>query len=109
VRRFLVVLLMVLLLPLRGMAAELMAVDRAAAQVETAAAAPCSLHAAAAADDGALGADNACQACDLCLPLAELPATALVVPAAARHAKPVCHAATAHGTVAAPTFKPPIS
>jgi hypothetical protein len=88
------ILLLIVLLPLRGWAGDLMGVQMAtsglAAGAMPADCAMKAMHAPAAADEESAGPANAdgCTSCDLCLPMAELPSLRFDVFGFVAHAAP---------------------
>lgn len=112
---------MLVLLPLRGWAGDLMAIEMAAglAMDQTAGAMPpaCPLHAQMTVDaDADAGADQSpadpqdrCGSCQLCLPLAEACAAELNIAVFAAHIKPLLGGIAFLSAPPAPNFKPPIS
>lgn len=113
------VILMIVLLPLRGWAGDLMSVQMATghgvSSVAGAMPADCPMHAAAKApgadaDRSALPSGMTdCGTCDLCLPIAELAAPPVVVSGPAAHAQPTACAVGFDSVPPAPRLKPPIS
>ena len=116
------VLLLMVLLPLRGWAGDLMAVDTALARAgnqHAAAVMPpdCPMHAQAAASAAEVDADPdtagggmpGCGSCELCVPVAEVAAPRTDVAPLARHVKRP-HASAAFTSVPVATqLRPPIS
>ncbi len=110
---------MIVLLPLRGWAGELMGLQMAMSGTVAGAAsampADCPMHAEAAAASN--GADDAplppgmqnCSSCELCIPLAETAEARLDLFTFAAHAKPLMGRVDFISAPAAPTLKPPIS
>jgi hypothetical protein len=114
-------LVMVLLLPLRGWAGDLMGVHMAtsghATQASTAMPPGCPMHAGEqasakgqSAEAHAAGAGmDGCSSCELCVPLAELPGGRLEAVRFAAHEPPQQFPVGFVSTVPAPAVKPPIA
>ena len=114
----LLVLLMIVLLPLRGWAGDLMGVQMAASglasQVASAMPADCpmkSMHVPASVDDAspAPSATEGCTSCDLCLPMAEPASLRFDAVAFVAHAAPPMGGVAFLSASPALAFKPPIS
>ena len=113
------VLLLVILLPLRGWAGDLVAIDTAVGKAATphvAASMPsdCPMHAQAATlaegdADAAAGGMPGCGSCELCVPVAEVAAPRTDVAPLARHVKRSHAAASFVSASAATRLRPPIS
>ncbi|KQW38522.1 hypothetical protein [Rhizobacter sp. Root404] len=112
------VLLMIVLLPLRGWAGDLMGVQMAvgglASQATSAMPVDCpmkSMHAPAIADDAspAPAGTEGCTSCDLCLPMAEVASLRFDVVTLAVHAAPPMGGFAFFSASPALAFKPPIS
>ncbi len=114
------ILLMVVLLPLRGWAGDLMSVQMAAmnAPAHALAAMPvdCAMHLGAhASDDGESspahpgGGMKGCSSCALCLPLAELASGSVEAVSLAAHRQPLMMQAAFVSASLAPAVEPPIS
>jgi hypothetical protein len=113
------VIFMIVLLPLRGWAGDLMslqmAMSGAAPGAASAMPADCPMH--SQADASSNGADDApmpagmqnCSSCELCIPMAELAEARLDLLTFAAHAKPLMGRVDFISAAAAPTLKPPIS
>jgi len=110
---------MIVLLPLRAWAGDLMGVQMVAsgltAQAASAMPPGCPMHAQAGATDADTKAPPAqpgvesCTSCDLRRPMAEPADTSLVTASFAAHAKPLVHSVDFISVPLAPTLKPPIS
>ena len=105
---------MMLLLPLRALAGDAMTLQMvgstASGQVEAAMPADCPM--VAAADHGATSDEapsSCCNACDLCLPLAEPAAAPTETVAPAQHVMRPAPAVAALKVAPFPSVKPPIS
>jgi hypothetical protein len=117
--RRLFVLLMIVLLPLRGWAGDVMAVQMAASGMtsESSAVMPPDCHMLdAASPSGAADADMhastgtpTCASCDLCLPIAELAATPSPAVSFADHVERAPRGPAFLSVAPVPSFKPPIS
>ena len=117
-RRF-IVLLMIALLPLRAWAGDAMALQMAGvaktvAQVEASIPAPCPMHASAPmashhGDTTWQMPSSSCNACDLCLPMAELATVELAASSTAQHVMRPAPAVASLGIAPPPQAKPPIS
>jgi hypothetical protein len=113
------VLLMILVLPLRGWAGDVMGVQMAASGLPTSAVAAMpadcamhSMHVLAGGDDTAAAhaaGTDACASCDLCLPMAELASLRFDVLAFGAHAAPPAHGVAFFSASPARALKPPIS
>ena len=114
------IIFLIVLLPLRGWAGDLMSVH-----METSGLAPgassvmapdCSMRSAPAAANSASDADDpalssgmeSCTSCDLCLPIAELPDAGRTTLGFAAHAKPLTSGIDFASAPLAPAMKPPI-
>lgn len=119
--RRLLVLIMIVLLPLRGWAGDLMSVQMAtrsavSASVEAAMPPGCPMHSQASqahpGQDGegspSQGDMKNCASCGLCVPLAELAHARFDTVAFAGHAQPLVGDAAFVSASLAPTVKPPI-
>jgi hypothetical protein len=119
--RRLLVLFMIVLLPLRGWAGDLMSVQMAmsnsvSASMDAAMSPGCPMHSEASQDDSGPDADGSqsqggmknCVSCGLCVPIAELAHVRFDDVAFAGHAQPVIGAAQFVSASLAPTVKPPI-
>lgn len=108
------ILLMVVLLPLRGWAGDLMSVDAAMSDMSlrTAGAmqAHCPMHTEAKTDASsqAPSSTHGCNACGLCIPMAEPEALRLAVVGFAAHATPVMDEVVFISVTPLPTVRPPI-
>lgn len=111
-------LLLIVLLPLRGWAGDLMGVQMAASDLasQTVRAMPAdcpmkSMHASASVDDAsqAPAGTEGCSSCDLCLPMAEPARLHFGVVAFATHAVPLLGGVDFFSASQALAFKPPIS
>jgi len=122
-RRWLV-LLMVVMLPLRGWAGDLMSVQMATmnAAADTVAAMPadCPMHIASHAEAQASDATEptpahtgsgmqSCSSCELCIPLAKLACGSLEAVSFAVHEQPLMPSVDFASASLAPVVKPPIS
>lgn len=120
--RRLFVFLMIVLLPLRGWAGDLMSVRMALGSpaVQTASMpSDCPMHAQAdtASHEGASSGDGThsrggmgnCSSCELCIPLAQLAVAPLDMVSFAAHAEPRMGGVDFMSVAPAPAFKPPIS
>ncbi len=119
-RRLLVILVMILLLPLRGWAGDVMGVQMAArgalAQVADDMPPGCPMHAQAGQVQAGDDADGTqvhgdmknCASCGLCIPLLALDVARLDAVTFARHLKPSMGFAGFVSASVAPTVKPPI-
>lgn len=113
------IVFMIVLLPLRAWAGDLMGVQMAAsgltAQAASGMPSGCPMHAQAGATDveskasPAQSGGGSCTSCDLCIPMAEPADTSLVTASFAAHAKPLLHSVDFISVPLAPTLKPPIS
>ena len=112
--RYLLIALMLTLLPLRGWAAHVMAVDMAAKAVAVAAVskadmpADCVMPMATAEDDMTSGC-NSCDTCELCLAVANLTPASWSANHRARHAAPPAFNASFSSATSASHLKPPIA
>ncbi|HWH84515.1 MAG TPA: hypothetical protein VNU71_19980 [Burkholderiaceae bacterium] len=111
----LVIMFMIVLLPLRGWAGDLMSVQMATGGLASHAAsgmpADCPMHAtadAAQSSPAPAGMDG-CTSCDLCVPMAELSSTRFDVVAFATQAAPLTGGIAFVSAAPAPALKPPIS
>ena len=118
VLRFLFVSLLVVMLPLRGWAGDVMAVDMAAATVSTvkvlnmgspaAMPADCAMHSSPVSADTEAHC-NSCDTCELCLAVANLQAVAWSASQLIQHASPLMPDTRFSSTALATNRKPPIS
>ncbi|HEY0818934.1 MAG TPA: hypothetical protein VGD46_09165 [Rhizobacter sp.] len=109
-RRWLL-LFLVVLMPLRAWAGDAISLHTASsqiAQVASAMPADCPMHAESSSMAGGQVVGLACNACDLCLPLAELAAVDIDARAPARHVMRAAPCAASLGVAPAPGLKPPI-
>lgn len=99
--------MLIVLLPLRAWAGDLMSVQMAASNstVSASQAMPpgCPMHATADA------ATESCGSCELCIPVAETSTAALDIVELAAHAKPLMGGVDFISVASAPALKPPIS
>lgn len=110
---------LIVLLPLRGLAGDLLCIQMASggAAAGVAAAMPpdCPMHAVANAVDTETEADSnlpsvqSCDTCELCMPLAEVARWRADSAACANHAKPVLPSVAFSSASAAPRLEPPIN
>ena len=114
--RRLLILILIVLLPLRGWAGNLMSVQMATSgvvsvAVEAAAMPPgCPMQAHSETDGShPHGGMKNCVSCGLCIPLAELACVRLDIATFAGHVQPVIGDADFESISLAPTVKPPIS
>ena len=115
--RFLLISLMLVLLPLRGWAGNVMAVDMAATtmmQAKTAGAAgqtpmpaDCIMQSQAPGDDVAAHCCS-CDTCELCLAVASLTTAPWSASALIRHSSPLALSASFTSAASAASLKPPI-
>ena len=111
----LVIVLIMILLPLRGWAGDVMGVQsatsRLAAHATGAMPADCPMHATAAADPSSQAptGGDCCTSCDLCIPMASLTSPLLDVIAFTAHAAPPMHDVDFVSASSALTLRPPIS
>jgi len=115
--RFLFITLMLVLLPLRGWAGNIMAVDMAAAAAmqaqmvnvshQTATPLDCAMHSQPSADDAATLCGS-CDTCELCLAVANLTSATWPVSQLTRHASPLAYDAGYSSASRALNLKPPI-
>jgi hypothetical protein len=109
------ILVMILLLPLRGWAGDLMSVQMAMSGLAASAMpADCpmkAMHSTATADDASTAPVDAegCTSCDLCLPMAELAPLGFDVVRLAAHAAPPIAGVAFFSATPALVLKPPIS
>ena len=116
--RFLLIALMLVLLPLRGWAGDVMAVSMAATAVvqakmggmtnQASMPADCAMHAQLSTDDAAEYCSN-CDTCELCLAVANLTFATWVDIQQPLHALQVAFDASFSNAVRAMQLKPPIS
>jgi hypothetical protein len=109
-RRWLL-LFLVVLMPLRAWAGDAMSLQMAGsqiAQVVSAMPADCPMHADASSEAEGQLAGLACNACDLCLPLAEVAAVDIDARAPIGHVMRAAPGAASLGVAPAPGLKPPI-
>ncbi len=110
----LLIVLMIVLLPLRVWAGDLMSVDAAMRNVSPHTAdamqTHCPMHAEAKADPSsqAPSGTHGCNACGLCIPMAEPVALRLAVVGFAAHATPVMDEVVFISATPLPTVRPPI-
>ena len=108
------IMLMIVLLPLCGWAGDLMSVDAAVSSLPQHAAgavqAHCPMHAEAKADPSsqAPSGTHGCNACGLCIPMAEPVTVRLDAVAFAAHATPVMDEVMFISATPLPTVRPPI-
>ena len=110
--------LLVVLLPLRGWAGDVMAVDMAANAVmqvkmanasnQTAMPVDCAMHSQSSADDAATFCAN-CDTCELCLAVANLTLATWAASPFMRHTSPLALSASFTSASSASSLKPPIS
>jgi len=107
---------MIVLLPLRGWAGDVMGIDmtmRQATHQQGAAMPPdCPMNLTlmpGVEGDEPLAAMQGCGSCELCIPVAEAGVFDPDIAAHARHAKPACAASEFLSVTPAPSFKPPVS
>ena len=114
----LILIVMIVLLPLRSWAGDLMGVQMAmsasgGAPVVSAMPADCPMLTTADAEADAnkmpAGMLGCCTSCELCIPFAELISTKFDVVTFAAHAKPLTGLVDFKSAAPAPAFKPPIS
>jgi hypothetical protein len=107
------ILIMVVLLPLRGWAGDLMSVQMAmgavAPHVASVMPADCPMHTQVAADASSPSGMDGCVCCDLCIPMAGLTCARLEVVAFAAHAAPTTADVDFVSASPTPTLRPPIS
>ena len=116
--RFLFIALMLVLLPLRGWAGNVMAVDMAATTVEQAKMAntdsqmampaDCAMHSQASLDDAEPHCGN-CDTCELCLAVANLTHAPWPASQVTRHVSPLALDASFSSAARVLNLKPPIS
>lgn len=108
------IVFMIVLLPLRGWAGDLMSVDAAMSHlsphVAGAMQAHCPMHADAKADASshASAGTHGCNACGLCIPMAEPVTARLDAVTFAAHATPVMDDVVFISATPVPTIRPPI-
>jgi len=114
--RRLILIVMIVLLPLRSWAGDLMGVEMAMSGtvpvLASAMPADCPMLAAGTAEaDGGKTPPGmgCCTSCELCIPFTELMSSKLDVVTFAAHAKPLTGLADFQSAAPAPTLKPPIS
>ena len=118
--RYLLIALMVVLLPLRGWAGDVMAVDMAATTVmqakmvgatdetsQAAMPANCIMQSQASSDDVAAHC-CICETCELCLAVASLTTAPWVSSPLVRHSSPLALSASFTSAASAANLKPPI-
>ncbi len=116
--RFLLIALMLVLLPLRGWAGNIMAVDIAATAAmqakmanvsnQTAMPVDCAMHSQPSADDAATSCGG-CDTCELCLTVVNLMHATWAASPFARHTSPLTLSASFSSASSASGLKPPIS
>ena len=116
--RYLLIALMLVLLPMRGWAGNIMAVDMAAnaamqakmANVSNQTAMPvdCAMHAQPSADDAATPCGS-CDTCELCLAVANLTLATWAASPFTLHTSPLAINASFSSASSASSLKPPIS
>ena len=112
-KRLLLIALMLVLLPLRGWAGNVMAIDMAvttaaqASPIQGAMPEDCVMHMQTAADDKAPLCSN-CDTCELCLAVANLTPASSTAIKSARQTSPSAFNASFSSAARAPGFKPPI-
>ena len=116
--RFLLIALMLVLLPLRGWAGDVMAVNVAATAVvqakmdsmtsQAAISADCDMHAQPSTDSAAPFCSN-CDTCEMCLAVANVTFATWVDMQQPRHCAPVAFDARFSNAIRAMQLKPPIS
>lgn len=116
--RFLFIILMLVLLPLRGWAGNVMAVNMAATTVaqskinsiasQVSMPADCAMHSQSSTNDAAVYCSN-CDTCELCLAVANLTLVSWSASQLIRHSSPLAFDASFSSAVRAPNRKPPIS
>lgn len=108
------VMLMIVLLPLRGWAGDLMSVDAAVSGLPQQAAGTvqvhCPMHAEAKADPSSQtpSGTHGCHACGLCIPMAEAGTGRLDIVAFTAHATPAMDEVMFISATPSPTVRPPI-
>ena len=118
--RYLLIALMIVLLPLRGWAGDIMAVDMAATTVmqakmvgatdetrKAAMPADCIMQPQAPSADGAAHCCS-CETCELCLAVASLTTAPWVSSPLTRHSSPLALSASFTSAASAANLKPPI-
>ena len=116
---FVLITVMVVLLPLRGWAGDIMAVNMAASAVDQAKIstivsqasmpADCAMHANQSTDDASLAQCDKCDTCELCLAVANIAFANWVNTQQPRHSAPMAFDASFSNAVKAMNLKPPIS
>ena len=116
--RFLFIALMLVLLPLRGWAGNIMAVDMAATAVMQAKMvnadkqmdmpADCAMHSQSSLDDAGPHCGN-CDTCELCLAVANLACAPWPASQLTRHSSPLAFDGSFSSAARVPNRKPPIS
>ena len=116
--RFMLFALMLVLLPLRGWAGDVMAVNMAATAAvqaemdsmtsQAAMPADCAMHAQPSTDDAAAHCSN-CDTCDMCLAVANLTFVTCTDIQQVRHSAPLAADASFSTAIRAVNLKPPIS
>lgn len=118
IKRCLLIALMLLLLPLRGWAGNVMAVDMAATAVMQARVVNADIHTAMPADcamhlqpstDGASAQCSSCDTCELCLAVANLTPASWSANPLIRHSSPLAFSASFSSAFSASNLKPPIA
>lgn len=116
--RFLLIALMFVLLPLRGWAGDIMAVNMAVSLVQThvdsnasqASMPPdCAMHAQLSTDDAATAFCSNCETCELCLAVANLMPEIWQSSYPAPPSSPLASGASFNSATSASNLKPPIS
>lgn len=115
--RYLLIALMLVLLPLRGWAGNIMAVDMAATAAmqakmanvsnQTAMPADCAMHFQPSTDDAATLCGS-CDTCELCLAVANLTYASWPVSQLTRHSSPLAYDGSFSSAARAMNLKPPI-
>lgn len=119
ITRFLLIALMLVLLPLRGWAGDVMAVSMAASAVaqakmgnitsQASMSEDCAMHAPQSTDDASAAYCDKCDTCELCLAVANLTPASRTAIKSARQTSPSAFNANFSSAARAPGFKPPIS
>lgn len=113
-KRYLVIAIMLVLLPLRGWAGDTMAVSMASATAakaslgsQAAMTADCAMHMPTAADETASVCGN-CDTCELCLAVANLSPAFWSANGMERHVSPAASSASFRSATKSSNLKPPI-
>lgn len=116
--RFLFITLMLVLLPLRGWAGDVMAVNMAATTVaqakinligsQASMPADCAMHSKSSTNDAAAYCSN-CDTCELCLAVANLTHASLPASQLTQHSSPLAFDASFSSAARTSKLKPPIS